>query len=43
MIEYISIAIMGGLLITGIFWVVRTIRKDRKEERDHYDPGKALS
>jgi hypothetical protein len=26
--------ILTGILITGLFWVIRTISKDRKRKRD---------
>jgi hypothetical protein len=43
MLEVIDTALTGGLLITAIFWVIRTIRKDRKDKRDHYDRGEIFS
>jgi hypothetical protein len=43
MLELINTVLTGGLLIPAIFWMVRAIRKDRKDERDHYDPGEIFS
>jgi hypothetical protein len=42
MLEYLNTAIMGGLLITGIFWVVRTIQKDRRADFNKNETGVAL-
>jgi hypothetical protein len=33
-IAIINIAILGGVFVSSLFWIVRAIRKDRKEDRE---------
>ncbi len=37
MIELINTGIMGGIFITGIYWVIRSIRKDRRDNFNNND------
>jgi hypothetical protein len=33
-IAIINTGLLAGVFFTGLFWIVRTIKRDRKEERD---------
>ncbi|HXW12851.1 MAG TPA: hypothetical protein VD694_08830 [Nitrososphaeraceae archaeon] len=37
MIELINTGISGGLLVAAIYWIVRTIRKDRQDKFNKND------
>jgi hypothetical protein len=34
MYELINTALLGGVFFTGLFWVVRTIKKSRDDKRN---------
>jgi hypothetical protein len=37
MLELINTGIMGGILVTGLYWMIRNIKKERRKRFDSND------